>query len=69
MILLLSIQFHGFREKAAAQGIRTKPEKEAIADGWLHLAASCAKTVVKYEADSQEQQQAQQTIETGVVLC
>jgi len=56
-------------EKTAAQGIRTKPEKEAIADGWLYLAASSAKAVVKYEADLQEQQQAQQQIEMGVKLC
>lgn len=55
--------------KAAAQGIRTQPEKEAIADAWLHLAASCTKVVVKYEADAQEQQQAQQQIEMGVKLC
>ena len=55
--------------KAAAQGIRTQPEKEAIADAWLHLAASCTKVVVKYEADAQEQQQAQQQIEMEVKLC
>ena len=54
--------------KTTAQGIRTKPEKEAIAYAWLHLAASCAKAVVKYETDLQQQPQ-QQQIEMGVSMC
>ncbi len=65
----LLAELQSVMSKATAQGIRTKTEKEAIADAWLHLAASCAKVVVKYETDLQEQQQSQQTIEMGVKLC
>lgn len=61
-------EFQTVMTKATAQGIRTKPEKEAIAYAWLHLAASCAKTVVKYETDLQQQPQ-QQQIEMGVSMC
>jgi len=66
---MLMVELQSVMTKATAQGIRTQPEKEAIADAWLHLAASCTKVVVKYEADAQEQQQAQQQIEMEVKLC
>lgn len=59
----LMSEFQTVMIKASAQGIRTKPEKEAIAYAWLHLAASCAKAVVKYETDLQQQ------IELGVSMC
>ena len=64
----LMSEFQAVVAKTSAQGIRTKPEKEAIAYAWLHLAASCAKAVVKYETDLQQQPQ-QQQIEMGVSMC
>ena len=60
--------FQTVMTKTSVQGIRTKPEKEAIAYAWLHLAASCAKAVIKYETDLQQQPQ-QQQIEMGVSMC
>ncbi len=60
--------FQTVMTKTSVQGIRTKPEKEAIAYAWLHLAASCAKAVIKYETDLQQQPQ-QQQIGMGVSMC
>jgi len=60
--------FQTVMTKTSVQGIRTKPEKEAIAYAWLHLAASCAKAVVKYETDLQQQPQ-QQQLGMGVSMC
>lgn len=64
----LMSEFQTVMAKATAQGIRTKPEKEAVAYAWLHLAASCAKAVIKYETDLKQQPQ-QQQIEMGVSMC
>ena len=62
----LMSEFQTVLSRASAQGIRTKPEKEAIAYAWLHLAASCAKAVVKYETDLQQQEQ---QLEMGASMC
>lgn len=56
----LTSQLHGITEKASAPGIRSKAEKQELANGWLDLAVSFAKVPVKYEADLVKQQQKQE---------
>ena len=56
--------------KNNAVGIRTREEKQQLADAWLDLAASCAKVSVKYEAEQIKQQQGQEkslTMTMGVI--
>ena len=56
----LAGQLHSIIEKASAPGIRSKAEKQELADSWLDLAVSFAKMPVKYEADLIKQQQKQE---------
>ena len=56
----LAAQLHEIMEKASASGIRSKAEKQDLANGWLELAVSFAKVSVKYEADLIKQQQKQE---------
>ncbi len=56
----LAGQLHSVLEKATAPGIRSKAEKQEMADSWLDLAVSLAKMPVKYEADLIKQQQKQE---------
>lgn len=56
----LASQLHGIIEKASAPGIRSKAEKQNLANSWLELAVSFAKVSVKYEADLVKQQQKQE---------
>ena len=56
----LAGQLHSIIEKASAPGIRSKAEKQELADSWLDLAVSFAKMPVKYEADLIKQQQIQE---------
>ena len=53
----LAGQLHSILERASAPGIRSKVEKQELADSWLYLAVSFAKVPVKYEADLIKQQQ------------
>lgn len=56
----LTSQLHGMMEKASAPGIRSKAEKQDLANGWLELAVAFTKVPVKYEADLVKQQQKQE---------
>jgi hypothetical protein len=56
----LAGQLHSILERASAPGIRSKVEKQELADSWLYLAVSFAKVPVKYEADLVKQQQKQE---------
>lgn len=59
---VLTAQFQSVLEKASASGIRSKAEKQEIADSWLELSVSFAKVPVKYEADLIKQRQKQEQI-------
>lgn len=50
--------------KGSAGGIRTELDKRQLADAWLGLAVSCAKILVKYEADLLKQQRKQDREQT-----
>ena len=57
----LKTQLLSTMERASAPGVRSKAEKQALADAWLELAVSFAKVPVKYAADIIKQQQKQNT--------
>lgn len=57
---VLAAQLQSVLEKASASGVRSKTEKQEIADSWLELSVSFAKVPVKYEADLVKQQQKQE---------
>ena len=59
---VLAAQLQSVLEKASASGIRSKAEKQEIADSWLELSVSFAKVPVKYEADLIKHQQKQEQI-------
>ena len=57
----LTGQLHSVLEKASILGIRSKVEKQNLANSWLELAVSFTKVPVKYEADCMKQQNQEQT--------
>lgn len=63
-------EFQRVLETHNAAGIRTREDKQQLADAWLDLAASCTKVPVKYEAEQMKQQQKQEeslTMTMGVI--
>lgn len=56
----ISMEFQKVLAQNHAAGIRTKEDKQHLADVWLDLAVSCAKVPIKYEADQMKQQQKQE---------
>ena len=57
----ISVEFQRVSAKNNAAGIRTKEDKQQLADAWLNLAASCAKVPIKYAAEQLKQQQQEES--------
>ena len=58
----LTVQLQGVLGKASTPGVRSKTEKQEIADRWLELSVSFVEVPVKYEAGLIKQQQKQEEI-------
>ena len=57
----ISVEFQSVLAKNNTGGIRTKEDKQQLADAWLNLAASCAKVPIKYTAEQFKQQQQEES--------
>lgn len=62
----LSEELQRVLHQSETAGIRTKEEKQQLAEYWLKLAASFAKIPVKYEAELLEQQGQSRSMEQGM---
>lgn len=54
----IAMELQGILSKSKITGIRSREEKEHLADAWMGLAVSCAKVSVRIEADQIKQQKA-----------
>ncbi len=57
----ISVEFQRVLAKNNAGGIRTKEDKQQLANAWLNLAASCAKVPIKYAAEQLKQQKQEES--------
>lgn len=53
----IAMELQSILAKSAAVGLRSEQEKRQLAGDWMNLARSCAKAVVRYEAEQLKQEQ------------